>query len=117
MSISDLVLKGLIVPFREGIYRTTHFDLIYRLVQIRNLEHQRSIPLEFKTVLKKELVPDFGRYKINTALPEIIKSPYKNLIIKCLTTSLRRAEYKGLSSYQFPIVRELLSNIALRQIT
>jgi len=109
MSVSDLVLKGLIIPFQEGVYRTTHFDLIYRLVQIRNLEHQRPIPLEFKIVLKKELVPDFGRYEINTILPEIINSPYKNLIIKCLITSLRRAGYKGLSSYQFPIVRELLS--------
>ncbi len=109
VSVSDLVLKGLIVPFREGVYRTTHFDLIYRLVQIRNKEDQRPIPLEFKIVLKKELVPDFGRYEINTVLPEIIESPYKNLIIKCLITSLRQAGYKGLSSYQLPIVRELLS--------
>ena len=107
--ISDLVLKGLIVPFQEGIYRTSHFDLIYRLVHIRNLEHQRPIPLEFKIVLKKELVPDFGRYKINEVLPRIINSPHKNLIIKCLITSLRRAGYKGLSSYQFLMIRELLS--------
>jgi len=109
VSVSDLVLKGLIIPFQEGVYRTTHFDLIYRLVQIRNREHQRPIPLEFKVVLKKEWVPDFGRYEINKVLPEIIESPYKNLVTKCLLASLRRAGYKGLSSYQFPIVRELLS--------
>lgn len=108
-SVSDLVLKGLIIPFQEGIYRTAHFDLIHRLVHIRNLEHQRPIPLEFKIVLKKELVPDFGRYEINKVLPEIVESPYKNLVIRCLTTSLRRAGYRGLSSYQFPIIRELLS--------
>jgi superfamily II DNA/RNA helicase len=109
INISELVLKGLLIRFQENLYRTSHFDLIYRLVQIRNLEYQHPLPLEFKVVLKKELVPDFGRYEINKFLPEIVKSPYKNLIIKCLITSLHRVGYKGLSSYQFLIVKELLS--------
>jgi len=107
VSASDL--KDLLVSFREGAYRTTHFDLIYRLVNIRNLEYQQPIPLEFKIVLKKELVPDFGKHEINQVLSEVIKSPHKDLIAGCLTTSLRQAGYKGLSSYQLPIVRELLS--------
>ena len=109
VNVSDLVLRGLIIPFQEGIYRTTHFDLIYRLVHIRNLEYQYPIPLEFKVIIKKELVPDFGRYEIGTTLSEIIKSPYKDLIVKCLTISLRHAGYTGLSSYQFPMIQELLS--------
>jgi superfamily II DNA/RNA helicase len=117
VSISDLVSKGLIIPFQGNMYRTAHFDLIYRLIYIRNLEYQCPIPLEFKIILKKELVPDFGRYEINEALQKIFESPYKDLIIKCLITSLQRAGYKGLSSYQFPIVQEMFSgsykNIAI----
>ncbi|MEM2294215.1 MAG: DEAD/DEAH box helicase [Nitrososphaerota archaeon] len=106
INISDLVSKGLIIPFDQDCYRTTHFDLIYRLIQVRNLERQDPIPLEFKIVLRKELVPDFGRYKISEILQEI-NSP--SLVIECLTNTLSRAGYKGLSSYQYSIIKELLS--------
>jgi len=107
--LDSLINKGLLIPFREGVYRTAHFDLIHRLIYIRNLKNQIPIPLEHKVVLKSELVPDFGRYDVEKTLEGVLKSPHKNLVIKCLAPSLKQAGYKGFSSYQYPLIREMLS--------
>jgi hypothetical protein len=117
VNISELVLMGFLIPFHDEVYRTMHFDLIYRLINVRNLEHQPPIPFEFKIVLKKELVPDFGKYDIDLIQELLPAFPHRDFIIKCLRTSLRRTGYSGLSSYQFLMLKELLSgsykNIAI----
>lgn len=59
---NDMLRRGLIISFGKNLYRTTHFDLIYRLVQVRNIKDQPPLSLEFDIALKKELVPDFGAY-------------------------------------------------------
>jgi len=46
----------------EGGYHTPHFDLIYRIVNIRNLIFQLPIPLEYRIEKDEELVPDFGKW-------------------------------------------------------
>jgi len=107
---NELVSNGLLVKFQENAYRTTHFDLIYRLVYIRNLEYQNPIPFEFKIILKEEFVPDFGRYEISKILPEIVKSSINNeLVIKLLEVALSKSGYKGLSTYQFSLIKSILS--------
>src|SRR5213083_436585 len=50
----ELVNSGLLVEYGEG-YRTSHLDLIRRIVTIRNLEPQRPIPFEYKIVGREEL--------------------------------------------------------------
>src|SRR5437899_861624 len=54
---SNLVREGLLIDYGNG-YRTSHLDLIRRIIYIRNLEPQRPIPFEHKIVAKEELVPD-----------------------------------------------------------
>jgi superfamily II DNA/RNA helicase len=109
LSIQDLVNKGLLIPFGRDKYRTSHLDLIFRLVQIRNLEHQRPIPFEFRIVEKEELVPDFGTYKLTEHLPKLIQVSDKDIVIKCLLDSLRSVGYEGLSSYQLLLIKQLLT--------
>lgn len=109
LSIEDLMDKGLLIPFGRDKYRTSHLDLIFRLVHIRNLEHQRPIPFEFRIVKKEELVPDFGKHKLVEHLPRIIQVSDKDILTKCLLNSLYNAGYEGLSSYQLPLVKQLLT--------
>lgn len=106
---NEMLRRGLIISFGRNLYRTTHFDLIYRLTQIRYFEDSPPLPLEFNIVMKKELVPDFREYKMDEILPKIVESQHKDLIIKSLGDSLRNKGYEGLSSYQFKIVKEILS--------
>ncbi|HEC86983.1 MAG TPA: DEAD/DEAH box helicase [Thermoplasmatales archaeon] len=106
--MEELQKRGLLVPFQEDRFRTTHFDLMFRLVYIRNLEHQRPIPLEHRIVMREELVPDFGTYKFTTILPEILpEDSEKEITIEAVSQSLSK-RYTGLSSYQYPIIKELL---------
>ncbi len=107
-TLNDMLSRGLIIQFGRDLYRTTHFDLIYRLTRIRYFESQPPLTLEFNITMKKELVPDFGAYKVDDIF-ETIKSPYKDLILKLLSTSLHKKGYEGLSSYQYQIIKELLS--------
>jgi hypothetical protein len=114
---NDMLRRGLIISFGKNLYRTTHFDLIYRLVQVRNIKDQPPLSLEFDIALKKELVPDFGAYEISRTLSEVVQSPHKDLIVKSISTSLYKRGYRGLSSYQYNIIKEMLSgaykNIAI----
>jgi len=116
-AVSELIINGLLIPYENGRYRTAHLDLIFRMVHIRNLEHQRPIPLEFKVVRKKELVPDFGKHQIGNILQYLIVGQYAEQVREALMRALEKGGYKGLSSYQLPIVKELISgnskNIAL----
>ena len=108
-SMQDLVNKGLLISFGKDKYRTSHLDLIFRLVQIRNLEHQRPIPFEFRIVKKEELVPDFGTHKLAEHLPKMLQVSGKDVLTKCLLDSLHNVGYEGLSSYQLPLVKQLLA--------
>lgn len=105
----SLVEKGLLIPYTKSNYRTSHVDLIFRLVHIRNLEEQRPIPLEFKIVKRKELVPDYGFHKFSNILPEIIPDTKNKELVKEILLATIANRYEGLSSYQLPMVKELIS--------
>lgn len=96
---------NLLVEFPGVGYRTTHFDLIYRLIHIRNLERQNPIPLEYRIERNTEPVPDFGRYKFGEILPQLIQN---KTVLNIVTAALLKSKYEGLSSHQLPIIKELL---------
>jgi hypothetical protein len=109
ITASDLLLKGLLVSHSQNTFRTSHVDLIFRIVNIRNLEEQRPIPLEFKIVSRPERVPDFGAHKLADVLPKILPvSNVKDVLTRILEESLS-GSIAGLSSYQVPIISALLS--------
>jgi superfamily II DNA/RNA helicase len=102
----EFLSSDLLVKFSNVGYRTIHFDLIYRLIHIRNLERQNPIPLEYRIELQPEPVPDFGRYKFNEIMPQLVRN---NAVSDMLISALSQSKYEGLSSHQLPIVKELLS--------
>lgn len=101
--------ERLVVQYSERAYRTTHIDLIYRVLQIRNLEHQRPIPLEFKIKIKKELVPDYDRYKIDDVMSDLLQNRDEAKLISTVVSESLKQVYRSLSSYQYPIIKQLLS--------
>jgi hypothetical protein len=105
INAKEFLSSNLLVKFPKVGYRTTHFDLIYRLIHIRNLERQSPIPLEYRIELNTEPVPDFGRYKFGEILPQMIPN---RTVSDIVTAALAQSKYEGLSSHQLPIVKELL---------
>jgi superfamily II DNA/RNA helicase len=99
--------SSLMVQYTNYGWRTIHFDLLYRIVYIRNLEWQTPIPLEYKIEMRHEPVPDFGHYRFEEILPRLISN---ESISRIILSALSESKFKGLSSYQRPIVEELLSN-------
>jgi len=102
----QFISSDLLVQYPNLGWRTMHFDLIYRIVHIRNLEWQEPIPLEYRIEIQSEPVPDFGRYKFCEVLPELIPNASVREII---FATFAKSKYEGLSSHQLPIVKELLS--------
>jgi superfamily II DNA/RNA helicase len=103
----EFLSSNRLVQYPNYGWRTIHFDLLYRIVNIRNLEWQRPIPLEYKIEMKDELVPDFERYNFEEILPSLISN---DSVLRIILSALGESKYKGLSSYQRPIIEELLSN-------
>jgi len=99
--------SDLMVRYPSVGWRTIHFDLIYRIIHIRNLEWQTPIPLEYRIEMHSEPVPDFGRHKFDDILPKLVS---KESVLRIILQALGERKYKGLSSYQLPIVEELLSD-------
>lgn len=98
------------VQYSDNGWHTMHFDLIYRLVNIRNLEKQIPIPFEYRIEIQSEPVPDFDRYKFDDVLGELIlDESVLNIVRAAFSNNKLKEKYKGLSSHQLPIVKELLS--------
>jgi len=106
VDFQQFISSDLLVQYPGFGWRTMHFDLIYRIVHIRNLERQQPIPLEYRIEIKHEPVPDFGRYKFSEVLPELIPNA---LVREIILYALSKSKYEGLSSHQLPIVKELIS--------
>jgi superfamily II DNA or RNA helicase len=98
--------SDLLVRYSDRGWRTMHFDLIYRIIHIRNLEPQVPIPLEYKIEIQSEPVPNFGYHKFAQVLPKLIP---KESLREIILLALSKSKYEGLSSHQLPIVEELLS--------
>jgi superfamily II DNA/RNA helicase len=110
VNFQQLLSSDLLVEYPGFGWRTMHFDLIYRIIYIRNLELQMPIPLEYRIEIQSEPVPDFGHHKFSQVLPELIPNKLISEIIFSALTKTKK--YEGLSSHQLPIVKELLSQRA-----
>jgi superfamily II DNA/RNA helicase len=105
IDLEQFLSSDLLVEYPEFGWRTIHFDLIYRIVHIRNLERQAAIPFEYRIEKRSEPVPDFGRHKFEEVLELIPNESVRRIVLSALCKS----KYEGFSSHQLPIVRELLS--------
>ena len=94
---------------KEKGYHTSHFDLIYRIVNIRNLIFQPPLPLEYRIEVDEESVPDFGRWELGK---DILKNPNINLDIKLEDIDLiEKALGKNgsrVSTFQRDVILEIL---------
>jgi len=106
IEFQKFISSNLLIQYPGLGWRTIHFDLIYRIIHIRNLERQDPIPLEYRVEIQSEPVPDFGRYKFGEVLPELIPNESVREIV---LSALAKSKYEGLSSHQLLIIKELLS--------
>jgi superfamily II DNA/RNA helicase len=64
VSLSDLQKERLLILYPDGKFRTLHYDIIFRLVNIRAFEKGSRIPLEYKIYQYQEYLPDFGEKSV-----------------------------------------------------
>lgn len=101
---NNLIRYNLLVDYGNGKFCTTHSDLLYRLVNIRNLYEQAPIPFEFKLTYKEEKVPDYNAKPLST-LSSLITNPQ---VTNILVNALIGINVKGFSDYQYKNLEELL---------
>jgi DEAD/DEAH box helicase domain-containing protein len=92
ITLSDLMQERLLVSYPDGKFRTLHYDMIYRLVNIRAFEIGSRIPLEYKIFQHYEYLPNFNEKSVN----EInVSKEIKGMLIKSgkKTLSNFQAEY------------------------
>lgn len=102
----DFFKSKVLVEYPNNCWRTIHFDLIYRLIHIRNIELQAPIPLEHRIEMHKELVPDYERHQLNQILPKLIQN---RSVLEIVNSALTTHGYRALSSHQLPFIDELLT--------
>lgn len=109
ISLETLENKKLIHKYEEDKYRTSHFDLMYRLIKIRNLEHQPPLSLEHVIKRTTELVPDFGQHDLEEILSDLLGTVFEGEMIERIAEAFKVTEnITGLSSHQKPIVEKLI---------
>jgi superfamily II DNA/RNA helicase len=64
ISLSDLQRERLLVSYPDGKFRTLHYDMIFRLVNIRAFEIGSRIPLEYKIFQHHEYLPNFNEKSV-----------------------------------------------------
>jgi len=103
-------LKSHLIDYSQyGGYHTPHFDLIYRIVNIKNWETQPPLPLEYRIEVKEELAPDFGRWLLSKDI--LNNDILKNLgIMQEDIDLLEKALGKNarVSTFQKDVIREIL---------
>ena len=92
-----------------GGFHTSHFDLIYRIVNIRNLIFQSPIPLEYRIEVNKEPVPDFGMWQLGKLLESInVQSNVIGMIVKALNKNSSNKNDFGISKFQKEVIFKIL---------
>lgn len=97
VQIDELLKEKLLIKYSDGTYRTLHYDMIFRLVNIRVHENGSKIPLEYKIYQRKEPIPNFTEKNIEELnISEEIKKALKLL------------DKKTLSTFQFEYVKAII---------
>jgi len=98
LSIGNLEKERLLVAYPDNNLRTLHYDMIFRLMNLRPYEFGSKIPLEFKIIQYPDNLPDFEEKTIEQlSLPNEIK------------IVLSKSGIKGVSNYQFEYIKNILS--------
>jgi len=101
ISLQELIKRKLLVRYPDGTFRTMHFDIIYRLINVKVTRNGAPIPLEYKVVLRKESLPNFEEVDIQKL---------QHLMPKTLITTLKKSNIEQLSQYQFEYIKNILSS-------
>jgi len=107
VSPADLLEDGMLLEFAPG-YRTTHFDLLHRLSNIRNGYDQDPLVFESDISIETEKVPDFGAMDLREVLDGAELDDEKaELIVHAIEGG--DSTIDGLSSHQAKAIDEVLS--------
>ena len=100
---------------KEKGYHTSHFDLIYRIVNIRNLSFQPPIPLEYRIEIDEEPVLDFNASKLTEVLKEIKDKDVniEDVIINMIVDALGKNDF-GISAFQKEVILKILKTFSNR---
>lgn len=97
LSILDLLNEGLLVKYPEGKFRTLHYDMIFRIVNIRAYEDMGSkLPLEYK--IYQEFVP----------LPRFDEASIDELNISNELKTAIHNKIKSISKFQLIYINKIL---------
>lgn len=98
LTIGDLEKEKLLIKYPDGTFRTLHYDMIFRLLNLRPYEFGSKLPLEFKIIQYPERFFDFEEKNI-----EEINIP------KEVKIALFKSGINTISNYQFEYIQNILS--------
>ena len=104
-----LLNSGFIVAIGENSFRTLHFDLAYRISNIRVAYDSIRYPLEAKVYIKDEGMPNFSAIPFEQ-LEEILPKEIYTILEESLKKAGKHGEkIEGLSVFQWEAVRKIVS--------
>jgi len=98
-------LKSFLIDYgKYGIrgYHTFHFDLIYRIVNIRNIISQPPIPLEYSIEMDEEPVPDFNRWRLSEVITQ-------EELLKALRETTFEGKEPTISTFQKEVILKIFN--------
>lgn len=115
--LEDFLDDGLLIEYSDiepTRYRSTHFDLIYRLNNVRTRRENQSSVFESYLSKESELVPNFGSEPLTPTL-EGTPTTFSPRTLNLLATTLKQAgddfdveNISTLSSHQRAVIEDLL---------
>jgi superfamily II DNA/RNA helicase len=97
LTINDLQKERLLVLYPDGKFRTLHYDMVFRLINIRPFEIGSRIALEYKIYQYPEYLPNFNEKPVNAS---DLSDEIKEMLI--------RSGKVALSNFQLEYIRRIL---------
>jgi ATP-dependent helicase YprA (DUF1998 family) len=99
LTFKDLASHGLLIEYPDSTYRTLHFDLMFRAVNLKTAVWSKKIPLEFRIPEPvPEIIPSFSEIPLSK-IKEIKELP--NEMVETLVNALNESGYDSLAFHQF----------------
>jgi superfamily II DNA/RNA helicase len=97
INFDDLLKERLLIKYPDGKFRTMHYDMIFRMINIRVHEYGTRIPLEYKIYQYTEPIPDFTEKTIQDLE---ISDEIKEVLIK--------GDRNTISNFQYEYIKAIL---------
>lgn len=98
LTLKDITSLGLLIKYPDSTYRTLHFDLMFRAVNLKTAVWSKKIPLEFRIPEPTiEIVPSFSEIPLSK-IKEITELPGE--VVKALVDALSESGYDSLAFHQ-----------------